>query len=269
MTAKSKDQIKAFFETGDNPTESQFIDFIDSYVDKSGPLGDIETAASAGSQGFAFASAMHGEVKGASDSRSFMGITVYTTALAQTAALGLVATTAQASAASSNELLMTPFLTKYVIDDQIVTASPITRGRIEVATTAEFTTGTDTERAVTPSVIKTSLGYSNRFKSTSQTITAGGTLTIPHGLGANPEMADSYIQCTTGEQGFSIGDRLRTKDLIYTQNSVANYNYQYTTDATNIVIQFGAGGLLAKNKSTGAVTALTDGSWVLVVMGWA
>lgn len=268
MTSKTKTEIKAFFETGDKPSEAQFIDLIDSYIDKSGPLGTIETAASGGSQGFAFTSAMQGEVKSAGGAREFMGITVYTTALSQSAAVGLIATTAQATAAASNSLFMTPFLTKYVIDDQIATASQTVRGRIEIATTAEFQAGTDTERAVTPSVIKSSIGLNNRFISPNQTITAAGTLTIAHGLGSNPISTDAYIECVTGENGFSIGDRLRTRDLVYTQNSVANYNWQYTTDTTNFFVQFGAGGILAKNKSTGAIVVLTDANWQLVVMGW-
>lgn len=56
MTSKTKDQIKVFFETGKQPTEAQFIDFIDSYVDRSGPIGSLEAAASAGTNGIAFVS---------------------------------------------------------------------------------------------------------------------------------------------------------------------------------------------------------------------
>lgn len=80
MTNKTKSEIKAFFETGDKPTESQFIDMIDSYVDKSGPIGSLETAASAGSQGFAFVSGQDCEVLGATDALTFLGATVVTTA---------------------------------------------------------------------------------------------------------------------------------------------------------------------------------------------
>ena len=98
MTAKPKNEIQDFFNTGDRPTESQFIDFIDSYVDKLGPIGTIETIASGGTQGFAFVSARNGEVLGASPARNFMGITVFTTALAQAAVAGQFVTTAQASA---------------------------------------------------------------------------------------------------------------------------------------------------------------------------
>lgn len=97
MTAKTKDQIKAFFESGDKPTESQFIDTIDSYVDKLGPIGDIETAASAGAEGFCYVSGGGGELVSPANARTLMGITVYTTALAIAAVQGQFLTTAQAA----------------------------------------------------------------------------------------------------------------------------------------------------------------------------
>lgn len=150
MSSKTKAEIKAFFETGDKPTEAQFIDFIDSYVDKSGPVGDIETAASGGTTGFAFCSGGNGDVINPEDARLFLGVTVYTTAQVVTvvgqnftttaAALAAgagtyttsaeassvatdainakIATTAQATAAASNSVLITPILAKKVADDR-------------------------------------------------------------------------------------------------------------------------------------------------------
>lgn len=113
-------------------------------------------------------------------------------------------------------------------------------------------------------------GFQPVFKSTAQTVTAGGTLNLPHSLGSAPNDFFAYIQCTTAEAGFAIGDRLRPDALMYTQNSVANYNWQISSDATNVTILFGAGGLLAKNESTGAITALTAANWQLyaVAINW-
>jgi len=119
MTNKTKVEIKAFFETGDTPTAAQFIDAIDSWVDKSGPIGTIETAASAGEIGFAFCSANRGEVLGAAAARTFLGATVYTTALASAVAsdtiAAAVASTAQANAGTATGVLMNPVLTKNAI----------------------------------------------------------------------------------------------------------------------------------------------------------
>lgn len=96
MTAKTKDEIKAFFQTGDTPTEAQFIDFIDSYVDKAGPLGTLETAASAGHSGVTTFLNGIPSISSYAAVRSSMDITVYNTALAVGAVAGSYVTTAQA-----------------------------------------------------------------------------------------------------------------------------------------------------------------------------
>ena len=108
MTAKSKTDIKAFFETGDKPTQAQFIDTIDSWVDAAGPIGTIEAAASAGTVGLAAFTGGVGSISSYDAARNSMGVTVYTTALSAGVITGLIATTAQATAATSNSTLMTP-----------------------------------------------------------------------------------------------------------------------------------------------------------------
>ena len=80
MTAKSKKDVKAFFETSDKPTEAQFIDLIDSYVDKSGPIGTLETAASAGGTGAAVFAAGTPSIASYAALRTSQGIEVYTSA---------------------------------------------------------------------------------------------------------------------------------------------------------------------------------------------
>lgn len=57
MTAQSKTTIKTYFETGDRPTEAQFIDFIDSYQDAATNLG-VLTSASLGTAGLSVLAAV-------------------------------------------------------------------------------------------------------------------------------------------------------------------------------------------------------------------
>lgn len=59
MTARSKSEIKAFFETGDRPTQTQFSDLVDSYIDTSAAgtvglriLGAVTSASAASQMGF-------------------------------------------------------------------------------------------------------------------------------------------------------------------------------------------------------------------------
>lgn len=110
MTSKTKSEIKSFFETGDKPNQAQFEDFIDSYVDKNGPIGDIETLASANESGIAFVSGRRGEVINANSLRTFSGITVYTSALTDAVITDRIATTAQAVSGESTTRLITPSL---------------------------------------------------------------------------------------------------------------------------------------------------------------
>jgi len=51
MTASPKSTIKQYFMTGDRPTEGQFSDLIDSYVDTLSVAGNIVSLASAGGTG--------------------------------------------------------------------------------------------------------------------------------------------------------------------------------------------------------------------------
>lgn len=154
---KQKDQIKAFFQTGDKPSEAQFIDLIDSYVDKSGPIGEIETAASAGQEGFAYVSGFNGEIVSPANARDRMGVTVYTTAgvlqasqglflTTAQAALSLAATTAQAQAGTDIDVFVTP------------------KGLQEKsATTAEALAGTLATRFVSPILAKQQIMATESF----------------------------------------------------------------------------------------------------------
>lgn len=130
MTSRIKDEIKAFFETGDKPSQSQFGDFIDSYVDMAGPMGTLQAQVSAGSAGIMIAAAQTASIAPYSTVRDSLGVTVYTTALSTSVVNSLVATTAQANAGTDNSTLMNPVLVKNAI------AALTTAG----ASTLKFTT---------------------------------------------------------------------------------------------------------------------------------
>jgi hypothetical protein len=268
MTSKSKALIKAFFETGDRPTESQFIDFIDSYVDKSGPIGNIETEASAGQTGFAFVSGMRGEIYNTNQAREAMGITVYTTANVTPAVLTLVATTAEATAGLSESTLMTPALTAAVARGIVATASDTTFGTTRYATTAESQSGALVDRSLTPSTFKGAIGFAKFYESPQQAITAAGLLTLAHGLGRIPILVKYVLQCTTAELGYSIGDELTE---ILPGFNTSNTGVSIVPDATNLNIRYGALGavFVILRKDTGVAASMTPASWRLVARAWA
>jgi hypothetical protein len=125
MTSKTKTEIKAFFETGDKPTASQFIDFIDSYVDKSGPIGSLETIASGLSTGFTYFTA-------------------------GTPSLISYATTAQGISGTDNSTLVTPAVARNAIETLAITSA-------DFATTAQGNAGTDAVTIMNPVLTKNSI----------------------------------------------------------------------------------------------------------------
>ena len=100
-----------------------------------------------------------------------------------------------------------------------------------------------------------------RYFSGDQTITAAGSLTLAHGLGAVPKEIWCEIKCTTAEFNYSIGDIVAMPPFYY--DSVNTHNASIVPDATNLNIRFTspANTYLAPNKTTGALANLTNTSW--------
>ena len=159
MTAKSKDDIKAFFETGDKPTEAQFVDLIDSYVDKSGPIGNLEALVSGGENGVAAVSGGQTEIYNDVELRNFAGITVFTTAGVEAIAGGSTLTTAQVSSIAS-QAIVSAFATTAVAvsgeSDSTVMSPVLTKNYVlgQIATTAQASAATSETLLMTPSTTK-------------------------------------------------------------------------------------------------------------------
>lgn len=149
-------------------------------------------------------------------------------------------------------------------------ATTATAGVAELATDAEFQTGTDTSRVVTPSNVKNSLGFSKYYQSAQQTITAAGALTLAHGLGVKPILIYPVLQCTTAEHGYSIADEVQVP-FIDSSGAAAGVGFSCVPDATNLNVRYGSGAntFIVLNKTTGAVASITNSSWRLVLRAWA
>lgn len=90
---------------------------------------------------------------------------------------------------------------------------------------------------------------------------ASSKTTQAHGLGVTPTFIQTYIECLTAEQGYSIGDRIF-------QQFASNVNFGFIVefDATNIVI-ITQGALDAINKTTPAgPVGLTAANWKVVAI---
>ncbi len=133
-----------------------------------------------------------------------------------------------------------------------------------LATSAQIKTGTNAARPVVPSTLLAALGFSAYFQTADQTITSAGSLTIAHGLGRNPIGFEGFLKCTTAELGYSIGD---ITPVGLNSPSGGATGAAITSDATNVFVRYGSAanafGIL--NKTTGAGTAITNGSWSFFV----
>jgi hypothetical protein len=104
------------------------------------------------------------------------------------------------------------------------------------------------------------------FKSTAQTITSGGLLTLAHGLEAAPSTVNVELTCTTNDAGYSVGDVVLA-DL----NSSSSSNTRCNTarvDATNVYLRFSTftEAFLIAEKTTGSQIGATNSNWTLKVV---
>jgi len=146
-------------------------------------------------------------------------------------------------------------------------ASDTAQGAVELATTAETETGTDTARAVTPAGLNGAIGFSNLFTSTAQTITTAGQLVIPHGLTKKPVLVAAYMTCVTGELGYTSGDEIAAN--VAGDVGTGSWGMSVLLDATNLTVRFGASGMIATHKTTGVGTLITNGNWTITFRAWA
>lgn len=101
------------------------------------------------------------------------------------------------------------------------------------------------------------------FQSGEQTITIAGSLTLAHGLGAQPKKYQAFLKCLTAEGGYSIGDETHVKD--YDTNSNGDgHGCQIVPDATNLNIRFGSYRLNILNKTTGQNFVITPANWAAI-----
>ena len=151
-------------------------------------------------------------------------------------------------------------------DTKVVNSSGTQTGTLGDQAEAVWEAGTGTtESLVSPAKIKAAI-VGSRYKSSAQTITSGGLLTLAHGLSETPSSVNVELTCTTDDAGYSIGDVILA-DL----NSSSSANTRYNTarvDATNVYLRFSAFSetFLVGEKTTGNPTGLTNSSWSLKVI---
>jgi len=147
-------------------------------------------------------------------------------------------------------------------------ASPALTG---VPTAPTATVGTNTTQIATTAFVLANAVISKSYTSAEQTITSAGSLTLAHGLGAEPSLIAFTLVCKTSEFGYSVNDKLYLGP-VGTATSIADQSaFACTYDGTNVYIRYGAATNVFSllNKSTGTGSAFTNGNWRLVVKALA
>lgn len=148
------------------------------------------------------------------------------------------------------------------ITDDAITAAKIAAGAVGTSEVADGSIALgDLSADATPAFTKS-------YTSADQTITAAGTLTLTHGLGAAPKLIRVTLKCATAENGYSVGDEVEFFGL---NPATADRGVALIPGTSSIVVRYGsaAATFTVLNKTTGVAAAITNANWRMVVRAWA
>lgn len=97
---------------------------------------------------------------------------------------------------------------------------------------------------------------------TGQTITATRLYTFPHGLGARPSRVDFFLECLTGEHGYTAGDWLPMPTHEAASQGAPDYGYSVKIDATNVYLSIDTNHtILIHQWNNDSNVAISDNFW--------
>ncbi len=137
----------------------------------------------------------------------------------------------------------------------------------EIAVNKPVTNALMTKMRDNPLAIFEALGLqvdSKLFESTEQTMSAGGTLSIPHGLAHPPIWWQFFCVCKSAEYGFSVGDIAIPPMTANTTNGNGR-GILATPDASNMNVKFTNDKVAMYRKDNGLQALLTWANWKLII----
>ena len=147
-------------------------------------------------------------------------------------------------------------------------------GVVEKATTSEAQGGTTGDKFMDDVLTKAAILAlspisANEYESSGQTITSSGGLTLAHGLGAEPRLWMIWLECTTADGTWEVGDKIET--LFNSSTSAQTRINTVSFDATNVYIHFTDNSICFQSapEGGGAKSTITNASWDLYVRAWA
>ena len=113
------------------------------------------------------------------------------------------------------------------------------------------------------------LPFTRAYVSAQQTVSNGGLVSLPHGLGAVPKLVTGELVCVTAENGWSIGDVQIISMTPDNDDSAVLTGFIARKDATSIYARCGTSGPYGANINTGTNAVPTAANWKLVVRAFA
>ncbi len=112
--------------------------------------------------------------------------------------------------------------------------------------------------------------FTRQFESAE--IAAGsGAHSTPHGLGVRPLLVRLVLRCKSVDAGYAVGDEIDFNGAIRDEQAgtaTNQYNGTWGADATHCFVNY-AGTLFVRNKASGALGSVNNGSWRFVFRAFA
>jgi hypothetical protein len=112
-------------------------------------------------------------------------------------------------------------------------------------------------------------GLPTGYRSAAQTITAAGSLSLTHGLGAIPVLVQARIRCTSAELGYAVNDEVIVNNG-ESAFSTVSAGHSLTVSSTTIGVRFANDPSTYQivNKTTGAANGIDNAKWQLIIRAW-
>lgn len=115
------------------------------------------------------------------------------------------------------------------------------------------------------------LPFTKEYVSAEQTITSGGLLTLPHGLGAVPKLVTGELVCKVDQAGFVAGNVIGAQIWWFPNSGFDDKGITFVRTPTSLIGRYGSNAtpFAANNFNTGAGVDLVNANWRLVIRAWA
>ena len=118
--------------------------------------------------------------------------------------------------------------------------------------------------------IKSPSVFTEEFVSADQTITAGGQLTLTHGLGGAPKEIEVWLECQSAEDNYAAGDQIKVDTFNYSSTGSNSKGCAVgipNGNTTQVKVYFGSDAATfgVPDASTGARADLTNANWRAII----